>query len=138
MTRMGAPRWRQRDAIVISRSVMAPMPSASTAHMALRTRPVECDPVARLLSGEGIGADDPLAVEHDQVATAELFEQSPDGRLVQPRSLRKRTRGRGTFVFGAELEQRNTNAVGGGIVTSPAIEHMVGPDHCLQRILDRW
>ena len=71
-------------------------------------------------------------------ATAELFEQSPDGRLVQARALRKRFGGRGSPVFGVELEPRNANAVRGGIVATPAIQHMVRPDHCLQGILDRW
>ena len=99
---------------------------------------VECDPVARVPIGERISADDPLAVEHRQIATAELFEQSPDGRLVQARSLRKRFGGRGSSVFGVELEQRNANAVRGGIVATPAIEHVAGPDHCLQGILDCW
>jgi len=34
---------------------------------------VQRDPMARVLVGEGIGTDDPLAVEHDKVAPAEFF-----------------------------------------------------------------
>jgi hypothetical protein len=36
--------------------------------------PAQRDPVARVLVREGIGADDPLAVENDQVASTEFVQ----------------------------------------------------------------
>jgi hypothetical protein len=98
---------------------------------------IQRDAVARVPVGEGISADDALAVEHNQVATAEFFEQRPDGRLVRPRSLHKRARGRGSSVLSVELEQRHANLVRSGVVAAPAIEHMAGTDHDLQSVLDR-
>ena len=39
---------------------------------------------------EGIGADDPLAIENNQVAPAKLLEQRPNGRLARSYTLCKR------------------------------------------------
>ncbi len=64
---------------------------------------VQCDPVAGVAVGEGIRADNHVAIEYDEVATAELFEQRTDGFLAQPRTLGKRAWGRGSPVFGVEL-----------------------------------
>lgn len=66
--------------------------------------PAEGDPVAPVRIGEGIGADDPRAVKHDQITPAEFFEQGPDGRRTQPCALRKRACGRSSPAFEVELE----------------------------------
>jgi hypothetical protein len=99
---------------------------------AIQDDPMACVPVA-----EGVGADNALAIENEQVATKEILKQRANGRLAYPRALGKRAHGRGSSVFGVELKQRNAGAVGGGVITAPKIEHMVG-DHRQQSVSNRW
>src|SRR5229473_3440015 len=65
----------------------------------VETTSVQCDPVACVPVSEGIGADDPFVIEHDEVATAELLEQRLNGCLAQSCTLRKRAWGRSSSVF---------------------------------------
>src|SRR5262249_16543482 len=91
---------------------------------------------ARVPISEGIGADDPLTIENNQVAPAKLLKQRPNGRLAQPYTLCNRAWRRGSSVFGVNLEQPDANAIRGGVIAAPAIEHMIGSDHGLQGISD--
>jgi hypothetical protein len=93
--------------------------------------------MAPVLVGERISADDPLSVENDQVAPAELVEQRRDRRLIESCTVRDLVYGRGSSVFEVELKQRNAHAIRGGIVAAPAIENVAGPDHGQQGIPHR-
>ncbi len=92
--------------------------------------------MARLPVGEGISADDLLAVENDQTAPAKFCEQRPDGRPAEFGALRKRAPAWGSSALGIELNQRDAHAVRRCIIAAPALEHMVGADHGQQRVPD--
>lgn len=61
----------------------------------IENAPVQRHSMPGVPVGEGIGADDPLAIEHDKVAVAELLEERLDRCLAQPHTPGERFWGRG-------------------------------------------